>query len=123
MKTNKYNKIFAEQVESKQLSHQSVSNINLWLYHSDFQRFVPDIELLIANRNWVELEDSFRTRLRIGTGGIRGPLGVGPNRINLRTIGEAAQGLSNFINTSFSKNKASGIIVGYETRKYCREFA
>ena len=123
MKTNKYNKIFAEQVESKQLSHQSVSNINLWLYHSDFQRFVPDIELLIAKRNWVELEDSFRTRLRIGTGGIRGPLGVGPNRINLRTIGEAAQGLSNFINTSFSKNKASGIIVGYETRKYCREFA
>lgn len=123
METNKYNKIFTQQIEDRQLSHQAVSNINLWLYHSDFQRFVPDIELLIANRNWVELEDSFRTRLRIGTGGIRGPLGVGPNRINFRTIGEAAQGLSNFINTYSNTNKTFGIIVGYEARKYCQEFA
>ena len=69
------------------------------------------------------IEDSFRTRLRIGTGGIRGPLGIGPNRINDRTIGEAAQGLCFFINEYGQSAKSNGVVVGHEARRESRAFA
>lgn len=59
----------------------------------------------------------------IGTGGIRGPLGIGPNRINDRTIGEAAQGLCFFINEYGQSAKSNGVVVGHEARRESRAFA
>ncbi len=109
------------------LSEEALANLNLWLHDPEFGTFLPEIERLIREGRWEELEDSFYTHLRIGTGGIRGPLGVGPNRINLRTIGEAAQGLCHFIENydpqAVPQVREAGVVVGHEARKGSRDFA
>jgi len=108
---------------SKNLSKESFENLKRWLSEKEFQLYKAEIDKLIKEEYWKELEDSFYTHIRIGTGGIRGKIGVGPNRINLRTIGEAAQGLAQFIEDFGQKAKNRGVIVGHEVRKFSVEFA
>ena len=108
---------------SGRLSPAALANLERWLTDPGLSTFVPDIEALAAEKRWDELEDAFSARLRVGTGGIRGPLGPGPNRINARTIGEAAQGLSAFIDDYGAAAKEAGVVVGHEARRQSREFA
>ena len=108
---------------SGRLSQASLANLERWLTEPGLTAFVPDIEALAASEHWDELDDAFAARLRVGTGGIRGPLGPGPNRINARTIGEAAQGLSAFIDDYGAAAREAGVVVGYEARRQSREFA
>ena len=108
---------------SGKLSTAALANLERWLTEPGLAAFVPEIEALAADERWDELEDAFSARLRVGTGGIRGPLGPGPNRINARTIGEAAQGLSAFIHDYGSAAREAGVVVGYEARRQSREFA
>ena len=110
-------------LRSAPLSEQAMASIGLWLTDPQFSVFSRDIEALIANRNWQELEDAFYMHVPLGTGGIRGRLGVGPNRINMRTIGEAAQGLSSFIQEYGVDAKRAGVVVGHEARRNSRAFA
>lgn len=105
------------------ISPAALAAIEAWLADPALALFAPQIADLVASKHWDALEDSFYTRLRVGTGGIRGPLGVGPNRINARTIGEAAQGLSRFIDDYGAQAKKAGVVVGYEARKQSRELA
>jgi len=105
------------------VSAQALNGIERWLGDPELESFVPDIEELVRRGQWAELEDSFYTHLNIGTGGIRGALGVGPNRINVRTIGEAAQGLCSFIDDYGAEAREAGVVVGYEARRQSREFA
>ena len=106
-----------------EISAPSLENIKSWLEHPDTERYVLDIVELVSNARWEELADSFYTRLTIGTGGVRGTLGIGPNRVNLRTIGEAAQGLSHFIEEYGPQAKHSGVVVGHEARRGSKDFA
>ncbi len=108
---------------SSHLSKEAQDNIKIWLSEPEFSSYQSEIGSLIESSDWEELEDIFYTRIRIGTGGIRGKIGPGPNRINLRTIGEAAQGLSNFIEDYGKDAKKKGVVVSHEVRKYSREFA
>jgi phosphoglucomutase len=105
------------------ISPTSLAAIQAWLNDPALADFAPHISDLVASKQWDVLEDSFYTSLRVGTGGIRGPLGVGPNRINTRTIGEAAQGLCRFIDDYGSEAKRAGVVVGYEARKQSRDLA
>jgi len=105
------------------LSKEAVENLKVWLTGEESSSYREEIESLINREDWKELEDSFYTHIRIGTGGIRGKIGVGPNRINLRIIGEAAQGLANFIEDFGGEAKNKGVIVSHEVRKNSREFA
>ncbi len=111
-----------EELKNK-LSEEAYSNLNKWLTDSEFTIYKDELNKLISDNNIIELEDAFYTRIRIGTGGIRGKIGAGPNRINLRTIGEAAQGLANFIEDFGQEAKDKGVIVSHEVRKYSRDFA
>ena len=108
---------------AKKLSKESFENLKRWLSEKEFQIYTAEIENLIKSEDWSELEDAFYTHIRIGTGGIRGNLGVGPNRINLRTIGEAAQGLCQFIEDFGLEAKKKGVVVSREVRKHSEEFA
>jgi hypothetical protein len=85
-----------DEVKEK-ISPEAFENLQKWLNEEEFAVYKPEIESIIQSQDWKDLDDAFYTHIRIGTGGIRGKLGPGPNRINLRTIGEAAQGLANFI--------------------------
>ena len=110
-------------IASGRLSPAALAHLERWLTAPGLAAFAPDIEALAASARWDELEDAFAARLRVGTGGIRGPLGPGPNRINAWTIGEAAQGLSAFIDDYGAAARQAGVVVGYEARRQSREFA
>ena len=109
-------------VEGK-LSPEAHRNFKQWFEGSEFKKFKKNLVALVRKKDWRELEDSFYTHIRIGTGGIRGKIGAGPNRINLRTIGEAAQGLCHFIRDFGPEAKKKGVVVSREVRKHSEEFA
>jgi len=69
-----------------------------------------------------ELADSFYRNLEFGTGGLRGIMGVGTNRINKYTIGMATQGFANYLNKTYPNEKIS-VVVGHDSRNNARFFA
>src|SRR5690348_1950525 len=65
------------------VSESTRSVIERWLSDPNYEVFGPDIAKLVESEQWGELEDAFYTQLTVGTGGIRGRVGPGTNRINL----------------------------------------
>ena len=77
-------------------------------------------------QNWIninsdELEDSFYRELEFGTGGMRGIMGVGTNRLNKYTLGQATQGLANYLHTQFPGEEIK-VAIAYDVRNNSREF-
>ncbi len=70
--------------------------------------------------NEEEIKDSFWTDLAFGTGGLRGVLGAGTNRMNVYTVGKATQGLANYLNAHFH---APSVVIGYDSRLHSDDFA
>lgn len=68
-----------------------------------------------------EIEDRFYRDLEFGTGGLRGVIGAGTNRINRYTVGRATQGLAAFVNASGAKNPS--VVIAYDSRNQSPEFA
>ena len=98
--------------------------LSQWLTDPEFADFVPDIQQLVQTGDADELEDAFRTHIEFGTGGIRGKMGPGPNRINLRTIGEAAQGLARYVlNSGIANAREMGVVIAHDTRNNSGLFA
>jgi phosphoglucomutase/phosphomannomutase len=111
-------------IESRgRLSPEALQNLKLWLEDPALAEFRPEIQTLVENGEWEELEDAFYKHINIGTGGIRGAIGPGPNRINTRTIGEAAQALCQFIDARGAERRAGGVVVGHEARRGSVDFA
>ncbi|MDN3503998.1 MAG: phospho-sugar mutase [Rhabdochlamydiaceae bacterium] len=69
------------------------------------------------------LEDAFYKDLSFGTGGMRGIMGVGTNRMNIYTIGKATQGLANYINEHLKTNDHPSCVICYDSRHHSHEFA
>lgn len=105
------------------LSDTTKAAVEQWLSDPAFETFHEEIAELVESEQWPKLEEAFYTQLTVGTGGIRGRVGLGTNRVNLRTIGEAAQALSRFIAEFGDEYKRAGVVVGHETRLLSREFA
>jgi len=76
----------------------------------------------LQSKQPAELEDSFYKNLEFGTGGLRGIMGVGSNRINKYTIGMATQGFSNYLLKSYPNEKIS-VAIGHDSRNNARFFA
>ncbi len=70
-----------------------------------------------------ELVESFYQDLEFGTGGLRGIMGVGTNRMNIYTVGMATQGLSNYIRKQFGAKTEIKVVVGHDSRNNSRLFA
>ncbi len=70
-----------------------------------------------------ELIESFYKDLEFGTGGLRGIMGVGTNRMNKYTVGAATQGLANYINEKFSHIDKISVAIAYDCRNNSRKFA
>lgn len=78
-------------------------------------------ELLAIQDNEGEIEERFYQELEFGTGGLRGIIGAGTNRMNIYTVRKATQGLANFILKEGTKDK--GIAIAYDSRRMSPEFA
>lgn len=78
-------------------------------------------ELLAIRNNPEEIEDRFYKELEFGTGGLRGVIGAGTNRMNIYTVGKATQGLANYI---IKQGKQSqGVAIAFDSRRMSPEFA
>ncbi len=75
----------------------------------------------LRNTDDNELQDAFYKELEFGTGGMRGIIGLGDNRMNLYTVGRASQAFANYINKSVGGSKS--VVVSYDTRHMSPEFA
>lgn len=105
------------------LSESAYQNLQKWLTEPRFAEFKPEIEALVASENWQALEDAFFMDIEFGTAGMRGIVGVGPNRINDVTVGAAAQGLAQFLLKKSAKSATQGVVIAYDTRNSSRQLA
>jgi phosphoglucomutase/phosphomannomutase alpha/beta/alpha domain I len=105
------------------LSESAYQNLQKWLTEPQFAEFKPEIEALVASENWQALEDAFFMDIEFGTAGMRGIVGVGPNRINNVTVGAAAQGLAQFLLNKSAESATRGVVIAYDTRNSSRQLA
>lgn len=98
------------------LSPDAVKNINDWLDKPKYAEYKADLEELIANEQWQQLEDSFFKVIEFGTAGRRGTTGIGSNRINKVTIGESAQALCEYARDADDSAPEKGIVIACDTR-------
>lgn len=92
-----------------------------WLTQTFDKQTQEEVKQLIHN-DTEKLTDSFYKNMEFGTGGMRGIMGAGTNRINKYTLGKATQGLSNYLNQNF-KNQKIKVAIGYDCRHNSKEFA
>ena len=107
---------------TQSLDATTQQNVDHWLsgpYDADTK---ATIQKLIDEGNTTELTDSFYRDLEFGTGGLRGVLGVGSNRMNRYTVGAATQGLSNYILAAFPEQDIS-VAIAHDSRRMSPEFA
>ena len=103
------------------MSEMTELNVQRWLsgnYDANTKQIILDLQ---AN-NKEELQDSFYRNLEFGTGGLRGIMGVGTNRINKYTIGMATQGFSNYLLKTYP-NESIAVAIGHDSRNHSRFFA
>ena len=104
-----------------QIKPEILEKVNAWLTPSFDTDTQQEIKNLMAN-DAKELEESFYKDLEFGTGGMRGIMGIGTNKINKYTLGKNTQGLSNYLKQSFP-NKALGVAIGYDCRNNSKKLA
>jgi phosphoglucomutase len=98
----------------------SLSRLNFWLDNDYFDQDTKN-ELLSIKDDPKEVEDRFYKSLEFGTGGLRGIIGAGTNRMNIYTVRVASQGLANYINQLGKQDK--GIVIAYDSRFMSPEFS
>ena len=95
-----------------------------WLSSSVYDAATQaEVRKMLDNAYKTELVESFYQNLEFGTGGLRGIMGVGTNRMNIYTVGAATQGLSNYLNKNFKDLKEIAVVVGHDCRNNSRLFA
>jgi phosphoglucomutase len=95
--------------------------VEQWLA-GNYDQATKDAITAMQLKSGDELADSFYRNLEFGTGGLRGIMGVGTNRINKYTIGMATQGFANYLNKTYPNEKIS-VVVGHDSRNNARFFA
>ncbi|MCF8715215.1 phospho-sugar mutase [Joostella atrarenae] len=96
------------------ISEENLKNAKTWLtdfFDADTKKEVQQL----IDSNSEELNESFYKNLEFGTGGMRGTMGVGTNRINKYTLGKNTQGISNYLKKSFS-NEELKVVIAYDCR-------
>jgi len=96
---------------------------NKWLTPAYDAETQAEVKRMLDNEDKTELIESFYKDLEFGTGGLRGIMGVGSNRMNIYTVGAATQGLSNYLNKSFKELKQISVVIGHDSRNNSRKFA
>lgn len=107
--------------DKSNLLELSKKEANKWLNFNLSNSEIQQIKFLLKKENKDILIDSFYKKLEFGTGGMRGLIGIGTNRMNLYTVSLATQGLCNYLNKSQKNNKSA--VIAYDSRKFSKKFA
>ncbi|SHN64036.1 phosphoglucomutase [Butyrivibrio hungatei DSM 14810] len=102
---------------------EATKQFEYWLNDSYFDDDTKQ-ELMAIRNNEAEVEDRFYRELEFGTGGLRGVIGAGTNRMNKYTVRKATQGLANYIKKNGGADAAKkGVAISYDCRRFSPEFA
>jgi phosphoglucomutase/phosphomannomutase len=89
-----------------------------WLQDAAFAPYRPQLEWLIRKKQWAGLLDRFYQILPFGTGGRRGAVGIGPNRMNLWTLGASVQGHCEYLKERFPGVTPLRVVLAYDVRRF-----
>ena len=106
-----------------QLIAQCEATAKQWLSPAFDEETRKAVEQMLANEDKTELIDAFYQNLEFGTGGLRGIMGVGTNRMNKYIVGMATQGFANYLLKAFPGKKDLAVVVGHDCRNNGRMFA
>ncbi len=110
-------------MENKELLQQVREKAKYWLSDTYDENTRKEVQELLDKEDSSELVDSFYKSLEFGTGGLRGIMGVGTNRMNIYTVGAATQGLSNYLKKNFADLDEIKVAIGHDCRNNSRLFA
>jgi len=108
------------QSKKNELLELSVAEAKKWLSYGLKKKEEKEINNLLIGGNEDHLIESFHKKLEFGTGGMRGLIGIGSNRINSYTISLATQGLCNYLKKTCENAKSA--VIAYDSRRFSKEF-
>lgn len=106
-----------------QLLKEVEAKAQTWLDGNYDEETKQTIRKMMEAEDKTELIESFYKNLEFGTGGLRGIMGVGTNRMNIYTVGAATQGLSNYLKKQFANLPQISVVIGHDCRNNSRKFA
>src|SRR5580765_4112235 len=96
------------------LKDRALANLRSWLTDPEFAPYRPQLEWQIATKQWPALLDQFYQVLPFGTGGRRGAVGIGPNRMNLWTLGASVQGHCEYLREKLPGVEPLRVVLAYD---------
>ena len=106
-----------------ELLKQVTEKANKWLGAEYDAETREAVKAMLESEDKTELIESFYKDLEFGTGGLRGIMGAGTNRMNIYTVGAATQGLTNYLKVAFADLDEIKVVVGHDVRNNSRKFA
>lgn len=100
------------------IKEQALHHLERWLTQPEFAAYQPQLEWLINEKQWPGLLDRFYQILPFGTGGRRGAVGIGPNRMNLWTLGASVQGHCEYLKEQFPGVEPIRVVLAYDVRRF-----
>ncbi len=110
-------------MDDETLLTQVTAKANVWLKGSYDEKTKAEIQKMLDSDDKSQLIDAFYKDLEFGTGGLRGIMGAGTNRMNIYTVGAATQGLSNYLLKEFAEKQDIRVVIGHDCRNNSRLFA
>lgn len=108
---------------NKQLIDSVIAKAQTWLGDAYDEETRKEVRQMLDNPDKTPLIDAFYRDLEFGTGGLRGIMGAGTNRMNIYTVGAATQGLANYLKKAFPDMGQISVAVGHDVRNNSRKFA
>jgi phosphoglucomutase/phosphomannomutase len=100
------------------IKEQALKHLKQWLTDPQFAAYRPQLEWLIDGKQWAGLLDRFYQILPFGTGGRRGAVGIGPNRMNLWTLAASVQGHCEYLKERFPGVEPLRVVLAYDVRRF-----
>ena len=110
-------------MDNNTLLNNVITKAQVWLNGNYNEETKKEVRRMLDADDKTELIDSFYRDLEFGTGGLRGIMGVGTNRMNIYTVGAATQGLSNYLIAQFPGVAQISVVIGHDCRNNSRLFA
>jgi phosphoglucomutase len=110
-------------MENNTLLNEVIARAQVWLNGNYNEETKAEVRRLLDAEDKTELIESFYRDLEFGTGGLRGIMGAGTNRMNIYTVGAATQGLSNYLKAQFADLPQISVVIGHDCRNNSRLFA
>ncbi len=108
---------------NEDLLQQVIAKAQVWLGEGYDEETKAAVRAMLDNEDKTDLIEAFYKDLEFGTGGLRGIMGVGTNRMNIYTVGAATQGLSNYLKKAFPNLPQIKVAIGHDCRNNSRKFA